>query len=453
MSRREIWILTLLVCLLAAAYAISGLVNYRHFEAGSDLAIFDQALWHLSRFESPASTISGFSNILADHFYPILGLFAPLYWIFPGPSTLVVAQAMLLASSMVPVFVFLRDRLPSNPALALTLGYGLFWGMQRTAAFDVHEFAFAPLFIATLLLAMSRRRWRLFWMAALSTALVKEDLIPFVGFVGVYLLFRGERRQGAWLLVLSVAVFLVLVAGVMPRIGDTSGYRYTGLYETIAKRPWMIPVTLVTPVVKLRTTRAWLGPFVLLPLLSPLSTLLIPLVLERLLSTSPNHWGVIYHYTAPLAPILAMSAGDGLARLAGRIPDPKMRSRSVVALAGLCVLVSAIVPGHQPLWRSLKRQSDQATAVYQTGYQALRQIPPSASVVAQTPIASHLSERDRIFLLTPKAPDTDFIVAARGLAFWPLEGPAELDAFLEARRGRGYEVIFEGNSWVVLRRR
>ena len=44
----------------ALAYALYGLFRHWHFGSSAyDLGIFDQAVWHLSRFEAPASTISG----------------------------------------------------------------------------------------------------------------------------------------------------------------------------------------------------------------------------------------------------------------------------------------------------------------------------------------------------------------------------------------------------------
>ena len=53
-------------------------------------------------------------------------------------------QALLLAASIVPVFLYLRVRLPWGPTVTLCIAYGLFWGLQRTAAFDFHALAFAP---------------------------------------------------------------------------------------------------------------------------------------------------------------------------------------------------------------------------------------------------------------------------------------------------------------------
>ena len=79
-----------------------------------------------------------------------------------------------------PVFIYARDRLPDGIALAMTIAYGLFWGMQQTAVFDVHEAAFAPLAVASLLLAMNRKAWRWFYVAAVAVATVKEDLTPFL---------------------------------------------------------------------------------------------------------------------------------------------------------------------------------------------------------------------------------------------------------------------------------
>ena len=115
--------------LFAVGYALYGLFRHWHFGSSAfDLGIFDQAVWHLSRLELPASTIRGVSNLFGDHFHPVIALFAPLYWIASGPETLIAAQAALLAASIIPVFLYLRDRLPLGAAYALAVAYALFWG-------------------------------------------------------------------------------------------------------------------------------------------------------------------------------------------------------------------------------------------------------------------------------------------------------------------------------------
>src|SRR6476619_4161419 len=161
-SRQTKLTLALLTVGFAGIYALLGVLNHRHFGSSLDLGIFDQAVWHLSRFERPFSSVKGYS-IFGDHFHPIIALFVPFYWVFPGPEALIVAQAVLFAASIVPVFVFLRRRFALGPSVALCVAYGLFWGLQRAALFDVHEFAFAPLFVAGAILAIDRRQWGWLW--------------------------------------------------------------------------------------------------------------------------------------------------------------------------------------------------------------------------------------------------------------------------------------------------
>ena len=435
----------------AAGYSAFGLIRHWRFESSFDLAIFDQAVWHLSRFQAPASSIRGYSNLLGDHFSPILALFAPLYWIAAIPETLIVAQSILLALSIVPVYVFARRRLPGDAALALSASYGFFWGMQRAAEFDVHEVAFAPLAVGGMILAMDCRRWGWFAVAALALALTKEDLVPLLVFVGLYLIVRGDRRVGSLLLASSAAAFVLIVGVAIPSAG-TGVYGYRSTYADALQHPWRIPIALVTPGVKLLTMLLWVAPFALLPLASPLCTWLAPFAAERFLSSSPLHWGTIFHYSAPLAPIVAAAAADGLARIARRIGSRVARRRTVAVLAGVTVLLSAILPGHQPLLQLASPEFHDSAIVNRTGYDAIAAIPNEASVVAQAAVAPHIAHRDDIHILDAAAPDADYVVAAADRSPWPLTTANELTALLRARQAHGYNVVFEREGWIVLRR-
>ena len=440
-----------IVAAAAFAYILLGLFRHWHFDTGFDLAIFDQAVWHMSRFEVPASTVSGYTNILGDHFYPILALFAPLYWIAPAPETLIVAQALLLAASILPVNWFARARLPERAALALCAAYALFWGMQRTAIADVHEAAFAPVLVATALWAIDDRRWTLLWIVSGLLVLVKEDLIPLVVAFGGLLFLRGERKQGTVMAVGASALFVIVLLVVIPWFNNGLKWSTGGAFTSVWERPWTVPIMLVSPPGKLRTILIWLAPFAFLPLRSPYGLLLIPVALERLLSSIPVHWGAGVHYTAPLAPILAMSASDGLARLAQRTATARARTRLIVAFVTAMVVIAAIVPGHQPHWRLFRAMHYQPRQDLAQARTSLAMVPPSASVVAQASLAPHLSQRDQIYILKPGAPDADYVIAALDLDPWPVTRE-DIDTFLRERRQRGYEPVFEQEGWVVLRR-
>jgi len=452
MSRGERAGLACVVCALAAGYSVYALLKHWHFDSSYDLAIYDQAVWHLSRFERPASSIRGLPNVFGDHFHPIIALFAPLFWVAPFAETLIVAQAILLAASVVPVFLFARDRLPYGPALAMCVAYGLFWGMQQTAISDVHEAAFAPLAVGLLLLAMARRRWPWFWAAAAVVLAVKEDLAPFLAFVGGYLFVRGERRRGGILLACGLVAFIAEVAVVIPAASAGGEYGYSSAYADVWQHPWLVPVKLVSPPIKMLTAFLWVAPFALLPLASPLSLLLAPFALERFLSSSQNHWSTIFHYSAPLAPIVAMSAADGLARIGRRISDQTTRRRTIAIMAGVSVLLASLLPGHQPLWRLLSSKPYLFDAVDRTGPDAIGVVPPDASVVAQTAVAPHIAHRHDLFRLDPEGPDADYVIAVPERSPWPNATAADVHALLAERRRRGYAVIFERDGWVVLQR-
>ena len=437
----------LMAALFGSAYALYGLFRHWHFGSNAyDLGIFDQAVWHLSRLEAPASTIRGVSNLFGDHFHPMIALLAPLYWIVPAPETLIVAQAVLLAVSVVPVFIYVRDRLPAGPAYLLAAAYALFWGLQRMMAFDVHETAFAPLAIAACILAMERRQWTAFAIAAGSLVLIKEDLIPVLAGFGMFLWVRGERRKGVALIAASLLLLVVVIGIIVPSFNDSGQYEYTSAITPLVREPWRIPATLVTPPVKLVTAFLWLAPFLFLPLASPLILIAVPLMIERFLSSSPNHWGTVFHYSAPFAPILAMSAGDALARLG------KGRQRLITAAAAAMVVLSAVLPGRQPIWRVFAPGHYRATPMTVTGRHVVGLVPPSASVVAQAVIVPHLSERDTIYVFEPRAPDSEYVVAHTELNPWPNDSGEVIQRLVEDRQRRGYVVIYARDGWTLLRR-
>jgi uncharacterized membrane protein len=458
----------ILVAVFSIVYALTAIFRHRHFDSSIDLGIFDQAVWHMSRLDAPASSLRGFSNLFGDHFHPAIAAFVPLYWIAPGAATLIVGQAVLFAASIVPVLAFLRSRLPWPAAVWMTIAYGLFWGLQRAANFDVHEMAFAPLCIAGALLALDRRRWTAVWLWCGALSLVKEDLIPLVTMIGLYAAAGGERRQGLLLAATSLAWFFVVLRAVIPAFGEGAGYNYLASYGEALRQPWTIPGVLLSPPEKLETLLMWLAPFAFLPLRSPLVVLLAPLVLERFLSTNSHHWGTSFHYSAPFAPILAMSAGDGLARFAGYRPGAGRRpagrhdpvpvrprtTRHRLALVGavVCAILSSLLPGRQPHWRLLTPAHYRERAFEDTGREVLARIPRDASIVAQTALVPHLSQRRTIYMLDAGSPDTEFLVTSVHVGPWPLESHDQIAAIIADRRRRGYETWLDRDGWMVLRR-
>ena len=167
------------------------------------------------------------TNLFGDHFHPVIVLFAPLFWIAPAAETLLVAQAALLALSIVPVFVYARDRLPRRDRprhgrrVRAVLGDAAdrrvrrARGRVRAACRGIAAPGDGSQGVAVV------------YVAAVPSP-VKEDLTPFLMCVGAYLWLRGERWRGGALLVTSLAAFMVIVGLVIPAASDAGGTDIAG---------------------------------------------------------------------------------------------------------------------------------------------------------------------------------------------------------------------------------
>lgn len=432
--------------LLALQYGLYGL--FRHWRFGSsayDLGIFDQAIWHLSRLEAPASTISGFQNILGDHFSPILVALAPAYWIWRGPESLIVAQALLLGASAIPVYLLAREALGRGAAGVFAFAYGQYWGLQRAAAFDFHELAFAPLLIASAMLFYRRRRFGALVVTLVLLCLVKEDMFAVCFGIGVLMALDGRVWMGAAIASSAVVGFLVVVSVVIPNFNSAHAYAYAGAFPDLAS-PLSTMRSAFTPPTKIYTALLWLAPFAFLPVASRQIVVFAALAATRLLSTSANHWGPAFHYSAPMAPVVASAAIDTLRRLRLEL-RPRWHTSAIVTAV---LLSSLFLPGNQPLWDLFKARHYRSTASTRAAREALASIPADASVVAQDAIVPHLSRRPEIYLLREGAPSTDFVALLRGYSFWPNASREELERLERRYRDEGYRVVYDNEGWLVL---
>jgi uncharacterized membrane protein len=198
--------ITLVVAILFGT--LSWTESYTLHTASYDLVIFDQAVRSYSHFQLPVSLVKGMNdgfgpgfNVLGDHWSPALAVLAPLYWIHGGPLTLLLAQAVLMALAVPPLWVFARRELGVAAAYCVVVAYGLSWPVASAASFNFHEVAFAPVLLAVLFERLSAWRqggapwWHLVW-AVLGVLAVKEDMGLLVAGLGVALVVLRRWRLG-----------------------------------------------------------------------------------------------------------------------------------------------------------------------------------------------------------------------------------------------------------------
>jgi uncharacterized membrane protein len=364
-GRRTIHLLAvgLLTLLAATAYSAFALTRFRTFQSASyDLVIFDQAVRSYAHLQPGVSIMKGLHNgfgphfsVLGDHWSPILATLAPLYWVSNTPVNLLVAQAVLFALAIPPVWMFTRRAFGGGTrataaAYLVSVSYALSWPIASAVGFDFHEVAFAPVLTAVALERLQAGRLRTALAALAALLLVKEDTGFLVAGVGIYVAVACPRVAGRPVLTGLALVAVGLAASVLatyvliPAFGGRSDYywAYGALGDNVPQvighivtHPASSLRVLVTPRVKAETVFWLLAAFCFLPLRSPLTLAAVPLLLERMLDTRfPNWWVTSFQYNAYLVIILLFAAVDGAARLEGTAAAVRKRFAALRSAAG-----------------------------------------------------------------------------------------------------------------------
>ena len=169
-------------------------IQHGYGTSAFDIGVFDQGVWLMSRFHVPFVTITG-RNLFADHTSFILIAVAPLYWLFPSPSTLLVLQAAGLALAAVPIYLVGKKRIGAPLAAFLALAYLLHPAVGASNMENFHPDSFIALFVAmALYAAIEDRRW-LFIVSCVLCLLVKEDAILVVLPMAIWFAWRRNIRS------------------------------------------------------------------------------------------------------------------------------------------------------------------------------------------------------------------------------------------------------------------
>ncbi|WP_433889827.1 DUF2079 domain-containing protein [Streptomyces sp. CA-111067] len=324
----------LLAAAFSALYAALSISRYRQMRTMSwDLGIFEQAVKSYAHLHAPVADLKGPGfNVLGDHFSPITALIAPFYRLFPTPVTLLVAQALLFALSVVPVTRAAGRVFGTRAGLAVGAAYGLSWGIQRAVDFDFHEVAFAVPMLAFALEAVLRGRWTAAMWWAVPLTLVKEDMGATVAALAAVVWLRSARattRGGAnvrtyavMLAVFGAAASVLEIRRLMPAFHGP-GYHLLNHIDGAGTLTGHIPADTAV------RTLLWLllpagG---LLALRSPLLLVALPTLGWRFVSHEPADWGTAWHYNAVLMPVVFLALVDAAERIVRSSPRTSRRPR------------------------------------------------------------------------------------------------------------------------------
>jgi uncharacterized membrane protein len=453
-------------------------------------------------------------NLLGDHFQPIVALIVPFFLLFPSPATLLVAQALLTAVSVIPVSRAAAAMLGRGAGWAIGAAYGFSWGLAQMIDFDFHEIAFAVPLLAFSLSALVRGRTRAAVLWALPLVFVKEDQGFTVAALGIVMILAGagwrrraaqpEAREGTeagepagaadtgaapgppgeggdtgaasgrprWLgwadspargglvlVVWGLAWSVLAIVVIIPHFNAAHQYPYWT--DGGSLRPGAAHSTLtsvlsqfgVSWVAKLRTTLLICLPVAFLALGSPVAAVALPSLALRFVSTNSSYWGSGFHYNATVMPIVFLAAIDALARARARSDRRWVSVAATRAAPALMVGLAVLIAPKFPLRDVWQPGTYQIGLHVQAEDAALARVPPDTTVEATLTMIAPLAARDDTYWIgTSGNPAPAWIVFDESDSGWS-PAPSNPLAFVEQRHGgAAYRQVFVDNDVYVFRR-
>jgi uncharacterized membrane protein len=415
--------------------------RYFSFYASFDQGIFNQVFWNNlhGRFFQSSLSSSLSTNVvhaneiptvyyhrLGQHFTPALLLWLPIYALFPNAATLAVLLVTLITAGGLMLYVLARQYLEPPLAVAIAMSYYAANAVIGPTLGNFHDISQIPLFIFTLLLAMEKRWWWLFWLMAGLTLMVREDAGVGLFGVGVYMvLSKRFPKAGLAVCTLSFGYMLLLTNLIMPLFSEDISKRFMlerfGQYVDgdrattldiiwgIVSNPVRLLVELVTPVD--RTIRYLLGqwlPLAFIPAIAPASWSIagFPL-LKLLLGKGESVLAITIRYALSVVPGLFYGAILWWAKHTTAF-KPSFRRFWI-----FCICLSLffsftsnpnrtfyfVIPDSIKPWVYVSLP-EQWHHVNQGIRPLLAQIPSTASVSASTYLVPHLSSRRQILRLS-----------------------------------------------------
>jgi uncharacterized membrane protein len=465
------WRVVLWAAIGAFAAGFGALAVLRHlaFNTGRfDLGNMVQAVWSTAHGDLLSVTSLRGPQIsrLGAHFDPILAAFAPLWWLWPDPSLLLVVQVVAVALGAVPVHLLARKHLGSERAgVGFALAYLLYPPTQWLALNEFHPVALATPLLLLAFWYLDEDRLLAFAAVAAVACLTKEHIGFAVAALGVwYALARGRRRAGAAIAVAGTAVAVLAITVVVPHFAPGGASPFAGRYREVGGSPAGILETVVTDPLRVLES-AFDGnavpyllelvlPLAALPLLAPLAALTaLPELAANLLSTTRTQQSIHFHYTAAAIPGLVVAAVFGASRL-------RRRGRPVVTGVVVVALAANYVLGAIPVWRafpggeSLGTREHLVSAHDRVAARAVRLIPPDAAVTATNSLGAHLSERRRVHSF-PFLHDSEWIAADETRPGYAdrISALATSERLRRLRLDPDWRIVFDEDGITVFRRR
>ena len=385
-----------------------------------DMGIFTQ-MFHSMKQDLTMNTTCERDMLMSHadvHSSFILYVLLPFYALFPNANTLVIAQAVLCMSGVIPVVLIARKHgFKGLFTVFVSMIYVFNTGLLSPCFFHFHENCFLPPLLMWLLWAVDSRKAIPLYVLSVLTCLVKEDAPLFVICIGIYL-FADEKSKkrfhGAVITLLALVYFAFIVNRLsltgssdfmMDRsfsilmFGDNSGF--SGLILNILRNPSYFFSLLFSEKTFVYFLQIML-PLLFLPFITTKIRryfLMLPFVIMNLIIGAGYHYAAEmgYHYTFGTVCLLIYMAVINCA-------DISEKSRKTVVAA---VMAASLITAVPVLSSNLTNCEEylKNREHYNKIEACLSSIPGDACVIADTNYLPHIANRKELYLLN----EDDFV--------------------------------------------
>lgn len=293
---------------------LTSFMYLRHLTPCYDFGIFSQMFNYMKETFQPMTTCErdGLLSHFAVHFSPIYYLLLPFFCIFPTPVTLLIGQAAIIASGLIPLYLICKKyKLSNNATILFALCYILLPSMANGCFYYLHENKFLTTIILWLVYALEKNKWIPTIIFTFLLLAVKEDAPVYAAVLGLYFILSRRRiSKGAAVFGISVIYFIV-VSYFMAKYGlGTMSYRYDNfIYDGSGSLFTVIKAVILNPIYtiyesfdeeKIKFLLQMLVPLAFMPLMIKKPSriiLFIPFILLNLMSDYPYQHDINFQYT------------------------------------------------------------------------------------------------------------------------------------------------------------
>ena len=444
---------TALVCIVSYCKHMS------YNTACFDMGIFTQ-MFHSMKTNLTMNTTCERDILLSHlniHASLILYLLVPFYAIFPSPVTLIIAQALISMSGVIPVVLIARKHgFKGLFIVFVTFVYIFNSGLLAPCLFHFHENCFLPALLMWLLYAVDTRKTLLIYIMSVLTCLVKEDAPLFIICIGLFLLAdeKSKKRIHGGIIALLSLVYFVFIMNRLAATGSAGmmmGQRFsilvfdnntgfTGILRNILTNPSYF-FSLFFSESSLIFLLQMMMPLFFLPFATTKIHryfLMLPMVIMNLVIGACYHYAAEmgFHYTFGTSTLLIFMAILNCS-------DLKEKTRHTVVAAAMAAALITAVPLLTPEFFYCETYQ-KYKSYYRYIESNLTSIPDDACVISAPNYLPHIANRNEIYQLN----EDDYVTVNGNVT--EIKDMNRYDYFvLNAKDGntRGAVAILESNGY------